>query len=112
MWSIYFFYFVLIRLPPRSTLFPYTTLFRSCGLYDIKPAKFGQVNWLVEKASKYGDPKRAYTGVDAVMSARFSQGWAQGATIQGGMSTGHTVTRCVSPDLPSIQFCDNNPPIT
>src|SRR5690606_40970406 len=25
------FFFLLIRRPPRSTLFPYTTLFRSCG---------------------------------------------------------------------------------
>src|SRR5690554_7915197 len=25
----YFFFFILIRQPPRSTLFPYTTLFRS-----------------------------------------------------------------------------------
>src|SRR5688572_33325446 len=25
-----FFYFLMIRRPPRSTLFPYTTLFRSC----------------------------------------------------------------------------------
>src|SRR5262249_58630718 len=25
------FFFLLIRPPPRSTLFPYTTLFRSCG---------------------------------------------------------------------------------
>src|SRR5258705_11419558 len=24
----------MIRRPPRSTLFPYTTLFRSCGLLD------------------------------------------------------------------------------
>src|SRR6266496_4807705 len=27
-----FFFFLMIRRPPRSTLFPYTTLFRSCGL--------------------------------------------------------------------------------
>src|SRR5438874_7429624 len=27
---ILFFFFLLIRRPPRSTLFPYTTLFRSC----------------------------------------------------------------------------------
>src|SRR6266403_3603916 len=27
----YFFFFLMIRRPPRSTLFPYTTLFRSCG---------------------------------------------------------------------------------
>src|SRR2546430_7587058 len=28
-----FFFFLMIRRPPRSTLFPYTTLFRSLGLY-------------------------------------------------------------------------------
>src|SRR2546426_3454395 len=27
-----FFFFLMIRRPPRSTLFPYTTLFRSIGL--------------------------------------------------------------------------------
>src|SRR5205809_2406775 len=27
--SLFFFFFLMIRLPPRSTLFPYTTLFRS-----------------------------------------------------------------------------------
>src|SRR2546429_4542728 len=36
----YFFFFLMIRRPPRSTLFPYTTLFRSIigtyvgGFYD------------------------------------------------------------------------------
>src|SRR5438046_7414893 len=33
MSSLYFFisfYFLMLPLPPRSTLFPYTTLFRSC----------------------------------------------------------------------------------
>src|SRR2546426_8450451 len=28
------FFFLMIRRPPRSTLFPYTTLFRSCVLED------------------------------------------------------------------------------
>src|SRR5205823_12461607 len=32
-----FFFFLMIRRPPRSTLFPYTTLFRSC--YEL-PGKF------------------------------------------------------------------------
>src|SRR5882757_10551396 len=27
--NFYFFFFLMIRRPPRSTLFPYTTLFRS-----------------------------------------------------------------------------------
>src|SRR5215203_6393364 len=29
--SVVFFFFLMIRRPPRSTLFPYTTLFRSRG---------------------------------------------------------------------------------
>src|SRR3712207_7857763 len=28
--AVSFFFFLMIRRPPRSTLFPYTTLFRSC----------------------------------------------------------------------------------
>src|SRR5437016_7344410 len=30
-----FFFFLMIRRPPRSTLFPYTTLFRSLALKDM-----------------------------------------------------------------------------
>src|SRR2546429_5810216 len=30
-----FFFFLMIRRPPRSTLFPYTTLFRSRGRRDL-----------------------------------------------------------------------------
>src|SRR6266481_6930631 len=32
--SVGFFFFLMIRRPPRSTLFPYTTLFRSIGNAD------------------------------------------------------------------------------
>src|SRR3712207_7140582 len=31
----YFFFFLMIRRPPRSTLFPYTTLFRSHRVPDV-----------------------------------------------------------------------------
>src|SRR3712207_8898343 len=31
-----FFFFLMIRRPPRSTLFPYTTLFRSVGISDAE----------------------------------------------------------------------------
>src|SRR2546430_15588171 len=34
--DIFFFFFLMIRRPPRSTLFPYTTLFRS--LEGFQPA--------------------------------------------------------------------------
>src|SRR5438094_9602470 len=33
------FFFLMIRRPPRSTLFPYTTLFRSSGRGDYRDGK-------------------------------------------------------------------------
>ena len=77
-----------------------------CGLYDIKPSKFGQVDNQVTQASRFGDRQQVYTGFDAVFTGRFGRG----RTLSGGMSTGRTRTQCVSPDLPSIPFCTNEPP--
>src|SRR2546430_12598877 len=37
-----FFFFLMIRRPPRSTLFPYTTLFRSAQERDRAPARAAQ----------------------------------------------------------------------
>src|SRR2546429_6383229 len=34
-----FFFFLMIRRPPRSTLFPYTTLFRSVELRSLRRAE-------------------------------------------------------------------------
>src|SRR2546430_5833831 len=40
----FFFFFLMIRRPPRSTLFPYTTLFRSPGARATRlPALAGSV---------------------------------------------------------------------
>src|SRR5260370_30821875 len=50
----FFFFFLMIRRPPRSTLFPYTTLFRSAvrvragrvhrrGARAVQPARAGRV---------------------------------------------------------------------
>src|SRR5258708_37198745 len=36
-----FFFFLMIRRPPRSTLFPYTTLFRSDYFPECRPTQFG-----------------------------------------------------------------------
>src|SRR5256885_14003567 len=33
----FLFFFLMIRRPPRSTLFPYTTLFRSCETIEVQP---------------------------------------------------------------------------
>src|SRR5438874_7262478 len=48
------FFFLLIRRPPRSTLFPYTTLFRSAGYKELHP------EW-----------SRVYTGGRGSVSAGF-----------------------------------------
>src|SRR5215475_15232675 len=37
--NFYFFFFLMIRRPPRSTLFPYTTLFRSRSRLGLAPAE-------------------------------------------------------------------------
>src|SRR6516165_1740827 len=37
MYFSYFFFFLMLRRPPRSTLFPYTTLFRS-ALDSLNPS--------------------------------------------------------------------------
>src|SRR5574340_964275 len=42
----FFFFFLMIRRPPRSTLFPYTTLFRSKGK-NGKPVAVGHLERFV-----------------------------------------------------------------
>src|SRR3712207_7869622 len=51
-----FFFFLMIRRPPRSTLFPYTTLFRSIGastawatgiIKSIPPAAHAMLDYLL-----------------------------------------------------------------
>src|SRR5436190_11187212 len=57
---IYYFFFLMIRRPPRSTLFPYTTLFRSCpgcGSSDPgQPARRNRAPW---PASSMSQSKRS-----------------------------------------------------
>src|SRR5712671_7726041 len=45
-----FFFFLMIRRPPRSTLFPYTTLFRSCR----RAPRTLAVSWLDDRRPGLG----------------------------------------------------------
>jgi hypothetical protein len=76
-----------------------------CGLGDIKPEKFGQVDNVVTQASHFGGRREIYDGVDATISGRF----ATEGLFQGGMNVGRTWTQCVQVDAP-IPFCKNVPP--
>src|SRR5436305_14435440 len=48
--SIFLFFFLMIRRPPRSTLFPYTTLFRSQEA-GVAPRRVGRVLVDLEQAA-------------------------------------------------------------
>ena len=80
---------------------------RICGLYDLNPDKFGQVDNLITQQSHYGDRSEIYNGVDLNMTARF----LQGGQVAGGMSIGRTTTEnCGVIDTPSTRFCKVTPP--
>src|SRR6266498_3542428 len=52
----YFFFFLMIRRPPRATLFPYTTLFRSVLLPRLTP--ISAVTFKNSIISRLGRPQR------------------------------------------------------
>ena len=74
-------------------------------LYDLKPAKFGQVDNYRTRASNFGKQIENWHGVDVTVNARLRNG----LTVQGGTSTGRALTdNCdVVPkvDSPSRRFC-------
>src|SRR3989304_9338861 len=50
---LWFFFFLMIRRPPRSTLFPYTTLFRSDWFIDAElMLKAGQMGLKVNQSDR------------------------------------------------------------
>jgi hypothetical protein len=58
------------------------------GLYDISPAKFGQVQNLVTSASHYGNQQRVSNFFNISLNTRLGSGIQLG----GGLDTGRTVT--------------------
>ncbi len=79
-----------------------------CGLYDIQPAFFGQVDNLNTFASNFGEQTEVYNGFDVTVNARL----ADGAFVAGGINIGRTATNdcAVRPDSPEARFCAVTPP--
>ena len=68
-----------------------------CGLYDIKPEKFGQVENVVRLSDNFGTFDSHNDFVNVTINARFDNG----ATLGGGVDTGRTVLdRCFVVDSP------------
>ena len=59
-----------------------------CGLADINPNKFGQVNNVVTLASNYGNASEYYNGADVNVVARLPRG----ITISGGWNIGNSIS--------------------
>ena len=72
---------------------------RLCGLYDIKPTAFGQVNNLVTQGSHYGTQSQVFDGIDVTLDGRFGRG----GQVSGGLSTGRTATdNCYVNNAPNL----------
>ena len=81
-----------------------------CGLYDLRPDKFGLVNNVILPTSRYGEQTSIYNGMDIAINMRSSQG----QVIQGGVSVGRLVEdQCFTVDSPQAErpgFCHIVPP--
>ena len=74
-----------------------------CGLYDVSPLLFGSVDNLVTQASRFGDRREVFNGVDVGMDLRFGDG----GQLAGGVSFGQTVNdTCFAVDSPQAERAD------
>src|SRR3712207_8879019 len=72
------FFFLMIRRPPRSTLFPYTTLFRSImreipGVIGVKQSQ-GDLKLMADLLLDVPQGKLVFTAVDALLYPSFALG--------------------------------------
>src|SRR3989454_12784261 len=86
----------MIRRPPRSTLFPYTTLFRSGGAPKRVQRRIQvHLNWLTTELARAGD--------DLDQAIRASPNWREQEdlfeSVPGG---GAVVTRTLLAELPEL----------
>ena len=71
--------------------------YQVCGLYDVAPAKFGQVNNLVTRAADFGGESLVNNFFGLTVNGRFKPGLEVG----GGLDTGRMVTdKCFLVDSP------------
>src|SRR5687767_15639280 len=69
-YSLFCFFFLMIRRPPRSTLFPYTTLFRSSNAYAAFAQAFGRVRDTFGDRIRFVFKHLPTLGAESVAAAR------------------------------------------
>ncbi len=83
-----------------------------CGLADLTPTLFGQIDNLVTQGSHFGKQTEVFNGVDVTLNTRFGQG----GQFSGGLSVGRAVTdNCFAVDSPQQArpgFCHVSPPLS
>ena len=57
--------------------------FEICGLYDIDPAKFGQIETHIVPASRFGNQRQVYNGIEAKVNLRRGPHLLSGGLISG-----------------------------
>src|SRR5690606_42104112 len=65
-----FLFFLMVRRPPRSTLFPYTTLFRSCAA-PVRHRRWRPVQWPCGKTY----PRLLWSPPEWPPCCRYRDGW-------------------------------------
>jgi len=88
---------------PRDPRLPGGGGYEVCGLYDIAPSKFGQLNNIVTRATPYGGQRLVNDFLGITVNGRFRPG----VEIGGGVDTGRTVTdKCYQIDSPQqLLYC-------
>src|SRR3712207_9497244 len=69
---MFYFFFLMIRRPPRSTLFPYTTLFRSLQMLANLLLLSGPLAWLQWRMQDLG----AFVQADTPVQQKIADGVA------------------------------------
>ena len=82
---------------PKDSRLPGGGGYQVCGLYDVNPAKFGQVNSVITQADNYGKLSRVNDFFNVTLTARLRAD----VLIGGGVDTGRSVNdACFNVDSP------------
>src|SRR4029077_4141734 len=82
---------------PKDARLPGGGGYKVCGLYDVTPSKFGQVNSVITQSDNYGKMQRVNDFFNVTLNARLGSG----VLVGGGVDTGRSVNNaCFNVDSP------------